>query len=142
MELGDRLFVSFMTVPGFAQVYTDRELNPLITPGFVGLLNRPAFSLQMVDAQLDLYTWYGIEKTFFSRDTKLVIGHTSANYYVIVDGTGGELPPQRERPGAARLLRVQRAAAAVHLHELDGWDEHRGTGLVPVRPAGFQYPRA
>jgi WD40 repeat protein len=91
LNRGDRLFVSLLSTPGFGEFYTPTD----------------EFSVMILDADQKIFAWYqalrestldpndvSVASLFpelrdfvlFSRDTKLVIGHNSLHYYVVVDG--------------------------------------------------------
>lgn len=94
LERGDRLFVSFLPTPGFVESYTSTN----------------DFAVTIVDRNLDLFAWYtqrsddsfvGVNpiEAFFTRDSRLIIGHTSESYYLILDG------------GLSASVRIERGAA-------------------------------
>lgn len=70
---GDRLELSLLTLPGYAQKYSlDSDYSVLI-----------------VDDVGEMFAWYQSGFTLFTRNARLVIGHSSPNYYVVVDGGVG-----------------------------------------------------
>jgi WD40 repeat protein len=101
LSLGDRIFVSLLSLPGYGEVYTERELVPTADSSSGLLVNQPGFSLMMLDGQQSLYSWYDSGLVRFSRDSKLIIGHDSPQYYLVLDGLGGQTVPSVS-------LRVQR----------------------------------
>ncbi|MFH1746637.1 MAG: PKD domain-containing protein [Planctomycetota bacterium] len=66
---GDRLYLSLLTTPGYGEFY-DREV----------------FSVLVMDAQEKVFAWYQNSYILFTPDAKLIIGHDSPNYFVVVDG--------------------------------------------------------
>lgn len=104
METGDRLFLSLLTVPGYGETYTQEGLNPLSVPPTLGSTVYSGFSMMIVDSQAMLYAWYQAGRVLFSPNSKFLIGHASNNYYMVLDGTGGELVPSVS-------VRVQRSFA-------------------------------
>jgi len=85
LSQGDRLFLSFATPPGFGASFSIPD----------------DYSLMIVDATSRILTWYQPRFILFDAGTKLVVGHNSPNYYVIVDG------------GTSVNIRVQRAFGQV-----------------------------
>lgn len=69
LNRGDRLFLSLLSTPGFGDYYQTND----------------AFSVMLLDADQRIAAWYQND-IFFSPDSKLVIGHNSARYYLVVDG--------------------------------------------------------
>jgi hypothetical protein len=69
---GDRLFLSLLTAPGFQETYEADE-----------------FSILILDSQERMFAWYQEEYVLFTRDAKIVVGHNSPNYYVVVDRGDG-----------------------------------------------------
>ncbi|MEW6251842.1 MAG: PKD domain-containing protein [Planctomycetota bacterium] len=103
LDVGDRLYISFLTTPGYTNAYTDRELDPLIVE-FTSLFARQGFSLLILDSIEQMYAWYGAERTFFSPDSKLIIGHSSPAYFAVLSGIGSE-------PAPSINVRIQRQYA-------------------------------
>ncbi len=68
-EAGDRLFLSLMTLPGYGETYFQN-----------------GFSVLILDNAQELFAWYQDERTLFSKDTRLIVGHDSTHYYVVLDG--------------------------------------------------------
>jgi WD40 repeat protein len=85
---GDRLFLSLLTTPGYGVSFS-----------------QDGFSVLILDAQQKLYGWYQDGRVLFSRDAKLLIGHNSTSYYLVLDGANGQLTPGVN-------VRIERGAAA------------------------------
>jgi WD40 repeat protein len=90
LDVGDRVFLSLVSLPGYGEVYTQAGLNPIIPPS---LAVPPGFSVLMLDAQEKMFVWYDTGRVLFTPDSKLVIGHSSNSYYIVLDATGGQLVP-------------------------------------------------
>lgn len=89
MSEGDRIFLAFSNLPGYANQYS-----------------APAFSVMLLDADQKLFAWYQDGNVLLTPDTKLVVGHSSPNYYAVIDtGTSIDLRVQR---GAGNTPRQQR----------------------------------
>jgi len=73
---GDRLFLSMATMPGYGPIY-----------------DADVFSVLVLDASQKMLTWYQDDYALWTPDAKLVIGHDSPAYYVVVDGSGGSNAP-------------------------------------------------
>ncbi len=86
VNVGDRLFISLLSVPGYMESYT-----------------QAGFSVLLLDGQQELYAWYEDGLVFFSPDSKLVIGHPSASFYVVLDALGSAMLPDVR-------VRIQRGA--------------------------------
>lgn len=69
LRRGDRVHLSLLTTPGYGETYS-----------------ADVYSVLMVDYDTELFTWYQNGLLLFDRDAKLIIGHDSPNYYVVVDG--------------------------------------------------------
>ncbi len=76
LNQGDRVFLSLATTPGFGASFE-------LPNNIAGL---PEFSVMMLDANRDIFTWYQDDFVLFTRDVKLVVGHDSPHYYVVLDG--------------------------------------------------------
>jgi WD40 repeat protein len=76
VDIGDRLFISLLSVPGYMESYT-----------------QTGFSVLLLDGQQELYAWYEEGLVLFSRDSKLVIGHPSSSFYVVMDALGSAMLP-------------------------------------------------
>ncbi len=78
LNSGDRVSVSLLSTPGFGEYYTPTA----------------EFGVMLLDSDLKILAWYEAlgtasflqEFILFTRDTKLLVGHFSAHYYVVVDG--------------------------------------------------------
>jgi WD40 repeat protein len=90
LSLGDRLFISLLSLPGYGEVYTERGLNPTAGTSSGG---QPGFSLLMLDGVQSLYAWYDSSLVLFSRNSKLIVGHDSPQYYLVLDGINGQSVP-------------------------------------------------
>lgn len=100
LRQGDRLYLSLLTTPGYGEFYTDE-----------------VFSVLVMDAQEKVFAWYQDHYILFTPDAKLIIGHDSPNYYVVVDGCrppmcndvyAGESVAVRIEPGVGLTPRPQR----------------------------------
>ena len=92
MDLGDRLYLSLLTSPGYSETYQHN-----------------GFGLMVLDGQQELYAWYMDGLVFFSPNTKMIVGRTSASYYLVVDSyIDGETPSY---PPSVNV-QIQRAAAS------------------------------
>ncbi|MBU0639708.1 MAG: PKD domain-containing protein [Planctomycetes bacterium] len=89
MSKGDRLYISLLSTPGYGDFYDDDE-----------------YSLLIMDADEKVFAWYQDNGVFFTPDAKLVIGHSSTHYYVVIDRghsvnlhvqRGGTLTPRTQR---------------------------------------------
>jgi WD40 repeat protein len=79
LEVGDRLFVNLLSLPGYGQRY-----------------DLPGFALQIFDDQSRIFAWYNngpvtLDETIaadvlFSSRTKLVLGRNTDALYFVVDG--------------------------------------------------------
>jgi len=84
LSRGDRLFVSLLSTPGFGEFYVPSD----------------EFSIMVIDVNQDIFAWYQALETvstttgetsldrfvLFTPHTKLIAGHNSLHYYVVVDG--------------------------------------------------------
>lgn len=71
LRVGDRLHLSLLSTPGYGATYF-----------------QTGYSVMILDAQQKLYACYQDGNVLFSRNSKLVIGHFSPSYYVVVDVQG------------------------------------------------------
>ena len=62
-------------------------------PGYGESYSGEDFSVLILDADQKMYAWYEGPRLLFSRDSKLVIGHFSPHYYVVLDGVAGAQIP-------------------------------------------------
>lgn len=76
VDLGDRIFLSLASVPGYSEQF-----------------RQPGFSVMMFNANQELYAWYEDGRVLFTRDTKLVVGQSSTNFYIVVEGLAPALAP-------------------------------------------------
>jgi hypothetical protein len=140
LSVGDRLFISFLNLPGYGNVYDQRGLNPLAITSIVGFGTGVGSSLLILDAQEKMYAWYESDRVLFSPDSRLVIGHDSPNYFVVLDGMGGELAPSVN-------VRIQRGFSDsseprtqyVHLN-FDGADNIAFARSAPIDLDAFTIP--
>jgi WD40 repeat protein len=86
---GDRLFLSLMDVPGYGETFQADE-----------------FSVLILDAEEKMYAWYQNAFVLFTPHSRLIIGHNSPHYYVVVDG-GTSVKVRVER-GVGVAQRTQR----------------------------------
>ena len=104
LNAGDRVSLSLMHIPGYGVYYTpDQE-----------------YSIMMLDSTQKIFAWYSTlaldatsaalsEFLLFTQDTRLVVGHFSTHYYVVVDGGVGvkvEITPEFEVPPLPTQQRV------------------------------------
>lgn len=83
LNQGDRIFLSFSSQPGFGSFFD----------------NTSAYDVQLLDATQTVVARYqGPGFVLFTRDSKLVLGHSSSHYYMVVDG------------GQSLNIRIQRGA--------------------------------
>lgn len=68
LRAGDRIFLNLLTLPGYAKRFRDDR-----------------FSVLLLDAEQKMLAWYQDGAVLFSADTKLVVGHDSASYFVVID---------------------------------------------------------
>ncbi len=68
LRAGDLLTVDLITLPGYGRRFDDDRYSVLI-----------------LDAEQKMVAWYQDSGVLFSPDTRLVIGHDSANYFAVVD---------------------------------------------------------
>ncbi len=91
LDTGDRLFISRLTKPGYGETYNLGEIG-----------DETGDSILILDSLEQLYAWY-LHGSFifddplaggvlFSAESKLIIGHASNNYYVVVDTNGTQIP--------------------------------------------------
>jgi len=102
LDVGDRIYLTLMSVPGYRRTYAAEGLNPLSGTNPAGL--DYGFSVMILDTQEKLFAWYESGRVLFTSDTKLIVGHLSGNYYVVLDGKGGADTPSVD-------VRIQRAFA-------------------------------
>ncbi|MBI5863920.1 MAG: matrixin family metalloprotease, partial [Planctomycetes bacterium] len=101
---GDRVFLSMMTPPSFGDLFT---------PAF-------AYSLALIDENNSISAWYESGGVLFSEFSRLVVGHSSARYYLVMDG------------GYGVKVRIQRGAGLNALRQQRVLVNFAGTGLDPV----------
>jgi hypothetical protein len=70
LRKGDRLYLSLLSTPGYGEFLQTNE----------------RFSVMVLDGQQEVFAWYQESYVLFTPDAKLIIGHDSPNYYVVVDG--------------------------------------------------------
>lgn len=68
LSLGDRVYLSLLTVPGYGEAYT-----------------ATSFSVLILDANQEMFAWYDNNRVLFSPASKLVAGHSSLHYYAVLD---------------------------------------------------------
>lgn len=93
LAVGDRVFLSLLTTPGYGEAFTLAELNPTATGG--------GFSVLLLDADERMVAWYDSGRTLFSRQTQLIVGHNSPRNFLVIDSLGA-------RPVPSMRVRVQR----------------------------------
>lgn len=87
LDTGDRVFLSLLDVPGYSTTFSQTE-----------------YSVKLVDSQQRVFTWYLKPGTLFSRDSKIVVGHSSLHYYLILEDVLGGITPSVQ-------VRIQRQFA-------------------------------
>lgn len=126
LNRGDRLFLSLLTTPGFGEFHIPTD----------------QFSLMVLDANQKLLAWYQALRTgdtssllplldefvLFTPDTRLVVGHNSLHYYVVVDG------------GVSVSVRVRRNSGLSGQRQQRVLVRFDGSGTTAVA-AGNQPPR-
>jgi hypothetical protein len=90
LDVGDRIFLSLLLVPGYGQTYTQSGLDPLVSP-FSSV--QRGFSLLVLDAAEQMFVWYEAQRVLFVPDAKLIVGHNSSSYYVVLDAVGNQPIP-------------------------------------------------
>ncbi len=76
LNQGDRLFLSLASTPGFGASFE-------LPNNVAGLAE---FSIMILDANEDIFAWYQDDFVLFTQDAKLIVGHDSPHYYVVLDG--------------------------------------------------------
>jgi hypothetical protein len=90
LSRGDRVLLSLLSTPAYGQAYDADE-----------------FSVMILDADQSVFTWYQEGFVLFTPDTKLVVGHNSSHYYVVVDsGHGVNVGLQRDFGLVRRQQRI------------------------------------
>lgn len=90
LSRGDRVFLSLLSTPAYGQTY-----------------DADGFSVMVLDADQSVFTWYQEGYVLFTPDTKLVVGHNSSHYYVVVDsGHGVNVGLQRDFGLVRRQQRI------------------------------------
>lgn len=114
LRAGDRVFLSLLSTPGYGEFY-----------------DSDAFSVMMLDANQSLFAWYQSDFILFTRDAKLIIGHDSPNYYVVVDGCR---QPQcnRNALGESISIRLERDVGLVTRGQKVFLD-YRGNPVLRIR---------
>jgi WD40 repeat protein len=89
LNTGDRVSVTLLSIPGFGEYFTPTA----------------DFSVMLLDSAHKIFAWYealgGEEFVLFSPYTRLLVGHFSSHYYVVVDGgvsVDVEIQPDFETP--------------------------------------------
>lgn len=93
LDVGDRVFLSLLSLPGYGVTYSQTGLDPLGATTASGLTVRGIFSVLMLDAQEKMYAWYDGGRVLFSPNSTLIIGHGSPGYYLVLDATGDSFVP-------------------------------------------------
>ena len=76
LDIGDRVYLSLVPVPGFTDTYT-----------------HAGYSLMMLDVQAQMFVWYRTGRLLFTSESKLVVGHPSGSYYLVMEGLDTQLAP-------------------------------------------------
>ena len=93
LDVGDRIFLSLLSLPGYGITFSETGLNPLDATASSGLLERSGFSVLILDAEQKMFAWYDAGRVLFTPDSKLIIGHGSSGYFLVLDSTTGQLVP-------------------------------------------------
>jgi WD40 repeat protein len=93
LDVGDRIFLSLLSLPGYGVTYTQTGLNPLGVNTTATLAQGGGFSVLILDAEEKMFVWYDAGLVLFTPDSKLIIGHGSSGYYIVLDATGDVLIP-------------------------------------------------
>jgi PKD repeat protein/predicted small secreted protein len=113
LAVGDRLFVSLLTTPGYGPTYTGAD-----------------FSVMILDANQELYAWFEDGLSLFSPTAKYYVTHFSGAYYVVLDGKNGAAPP-------AVSVSVERGAlAAIPPRQQTIYLDFGGTGTNSIGIGG------
>ncbi len=122
LERGDRIFVKFLNMPGFDETTTvSQDYDVTIVDAA-----RSVFAAYTQRAGLANDLFFGPRylvnpiRNFFTADARLVMGHTSNDYFVIVDGA---------LPGAGRDVSPQNRGHSVHI------EIERGFGFSATQKA-------
>jgi len=81
LDVGDRVYLSLLTIPGYGTAYALED-----------------FSVMILDAEQKLFAWYErksampSDTVLFSPATKLIVGHYSPSYYVVLDSHDSSVP--------------------------------------------------
>jgi hypothetical protein len=70
LTAGDRVHLALTTGPAFVDFYETND----------------PYSLALVDEANSITAWYQPDSVLFSPNSRLIIGHSSARYYLIMDG--------------------------------------------------------
>ncbi len=87
LDLGDRLHLSLVTLPGYGKAYFQED-----------------YSLTVLDSAQRLYAWYLDGEALFSSASKMIIGHDSNSYFIVSDARGSSPVPSLH-------VRIERAFA-------------------------------
>ena len=122
LQRGDRLYVSLLTTPGYGEFY-----------------DADGFSVLIMDANDEVFAWYQNGYIVFTRDSRLIIGHDSPNYYVVVDGCS---PPTCGgiNYGQSVMISVDRGVGLVARQQQIYLDFRGGTNLYVGDVGPFTIP--
>jgi WD40 repeat protein len=93
LEVGDRIFVSLLSLPGYGLTFTQTGLTAAGAVAGATLLEASGFSLLILDAEEKMFAWYDAGRVLFTPNSKLIIGHASTGYFIVLDATGNQLVP-------------------------------------------------
>jgi WD40 repeat protein len=93
LDVGDRIFLSLLSLPGYGETFSQIGLDPLALAPSPGHTAREGFSVLILDADEKMFAWYEAGRVFFTPDSKLIIGHSSTGYFFVLAATPGEFIP-------------------------------------------------
>lgn len=128
VQKGDRLFFSFLTLPGYTESYLASDYRIQLFDGagryFLSLINTSQDLLGLIPPQL------------FTRDSSYLIGSTSDDFYVVVEPLRERVPPSSFNVAIRRSAvppTFQPPTQRVYLN-------FQGTDSVAVSPAAVTFP--
>ncbi|MBN2446698.1 MAG: hypothetical protein JXO22_08230, partial [Phycisphaerae bacterium] len=89
MSLGDRIIMSFASLPGYGEYYSEPKIAES-----TGLATRTSntgsegdgfYSLMLLDREQDVLAWYQDSGVLFSPDAKIVVGANNSSHYFATD---------------------------------------------------------
>jgi WD40 repeat protein len=85
LNRGDRIIMSYLTVPGFGEYYQEIPSLPGGRADNRGLENDGFSSVMILDRDERVVAWYQDTGVLFTPDAKIIVGANSASHYVITD---------------------------------------------------------